>query len=294
MNKTQHDKIADRLAQILLKLNCGERLTITELSEEFNVDKRTIQRDLRRLSSLPIKKENGYYALETYALGRLSLEDIKVFAMASGIQALYPSLSNDFILKLLDKINNSAYLVKNYEYENTQHKNSDFELITDAIVNHNVLSFVYKGTQRTANPYKLINKHGIWYLLADECGTLKNFGFSKILNPQVNNASFAPNQEFLETIKKNELGWLSQNSIEVTLKIEHEATQYFLRRKLLPNQQIIEQTSEYLLLSTKASYEEEILGTVQYWIPHISIVSPPHLQEKLNGILQEYLKTHDR
>ena len=202
MNKTQHDKIADRLAQILLKLNCGERLTITELSEEFNVDKRTVQRDLRRLSSLPIKKENGYYALETYALGRLSLEDIKVFAMASGIQALYPSLSNDFILKLLDKINNSAYLVKNYEYENTQHKNSDFELITDAIVNRNVLSFVYKGTQRTANPYKLINKHGIWYLLADECGTLKNFGFSKILNPQVNNASFAPNQEFWRQSKK--------------------------------------------------------------------------------------------
>ena len=52
-----HDTIATRLSLILTKLNNGERFTAQELSEEFNVNLRTIQRDLNeRLSALPIKK----------------------------------------------------------------------------------------------------------------------------------------------------------------------------------------------------------------------------------------------
>ena len=41
-----HDKIAFRLAQILIKLNDRARLGIDELAEEFNVNKRTILRNL--------------------------------------------------------------------------------------------------------------------------------------------------------------------------------------------------------------------------------------------------------
>ena len=46
-----HDKIATRLALILNKFNSGEKFSIDNLVEEFNVTKRTIQRDLsERLS----------------------------------------------------------------------------------------------------------------------------------------------------------------------------------------------------------------------------------------------------
>ena len=65
--KESSDKIATRLAQILTKLNNGERLTVKELEIEFNVGTRTIQRDLNeRLSYIPIIKEKGYY----YQIGR--------------------------------------------------------------------------------------------------------------------------------------------------------------------------------------------------------------------------------
>ena len=61
--------------------------------EEFNVTKRTIQRDiLERLSYLPIKRDNNFYYLEEYYLGKLNFEDIKNFAILSGIKELYPSL----------------------------------------------------------------------------------------------------------------------------------------------------------------------------------------------------------
>ena len=38
-------------------------------------------------------------------------------------------------------------------------------------------------------------------------------------------------------------------------------------------------------------YEEEVLKVVRYWIPHIKIVEPDYLQEKLLNGLDLYLKT---
>jgi len=50
--KHDYDKILTRLSKILSKLYAGEALLVTELADEFNVSKRTIQRDLNdRLSS---------------------------------------------------------------------------------------------------------------------------------------------------------------------------------------------------------------------------------------------------
>ncbi|MGE3299867.1 MAG: HTH domain-containing protein, partial [Arcobacter sp.] len=79
------DLLAKRLAFILTKLNNGERFTLKELAQEFNVDTKTISRDLKeRLIYIPIKIEGNYYVLEVYVLGILSLEDIQFFATIRG------------------------------------------------------------------------------------------------------------------------------------------------------------------------------------------------------------------
>lgn len=67
------------------KLNNGERFTAEELAEEFNVNVRTIQRDLKdRLFYIPLKNEQNYYFLPSHALGKLSYKDIQNFAHLSG------------------------------------------------------------------------------------------------------------------------------------------------------------------------------------------------------------------
>ncbi|EAJ8010373.1 HTH domain-containing protein [Campylobacter jejuni] len=54
----EYDKLSIRLVQILSKFNNGESLSAQELAQEFNVDTRTIQRDLNeRLAFMPIKKK---------------------------------------------------------------------------------------------------------------------------------------------------------------------------------------------------------------------------------------------
>lgn len=288
-----HDSLAQRLSLILIKLNNGESFTVIELANEFNVSARTIQRDIKeRLSYIPIQKDGDYYSMESYALGKLSFEDIKSFATLSGIKNLYPSLSNEFITDILNVKLNSAYLIKNQGFEDISLKKEYFELMSAAIIKRSPVSFEYKDKQRIVNPYKLINNQGIWYLLADEDSKLKTFTFSKIekFKWEDDTQVFKPKKEFLEQIKQNELNWFTSDElIEVTLQIENKAKEYFTRKEILPNQKIIEENEDYFIISTKVSYDDEILKLVKYWIPYIKIVKPEYLKEKLTTTLKEYL-----
>ena len=181
--KKQYDTIATRLIVILNKLNQGERFTVKELSDEFNVTIRTIQRDLNeRLSFLPIKKVDGYYFLEEYYLGKLNFKDIKNFATLSGIKGLYPTLDDSFISDILSTKLHQAYLIKGHNYENISTKLKEFKLVETAILDNTIVKFIYKDKPRVVKPYKLINTKGIWYLVGVEDDTIKTFSFNKILN----------------------------------------------------------------------------------------------------------------
>lgn len=287
-----HDTLAQRLSLILTKLNNGESFTVIELANEFNVSARTIQRDINeRLSYIPIQKNGDYYSMESYALGKLSFEDIKNFVTLSGIKNLYPSLSNEFITDILNVKLNSAYLIKNQGFEDISLKKEYFELISAAIIKRSPVKFDYKDKSRVVNPYKLINNNGIWYLLADENSKLKTFTFSKIekFKWEDDTKIFTPKKEFLKLIKENNTNWFSNEPLEVTLQIDNQAKEYFSRKEILPNQKIIEENDTHFIICTKVSYDDGILKLVKYWIPYIKILKPEHLKEKLEIVLQKYL-----
>ncbi|WP_423191302.1 DeoR family transcriptional regulator [Campylobacter geochelonis] len=66
-------------------LFCGEKLSIAELSEEFNVSARTIRRDLKqRIAHLPVVCENGFYFLD-YTNYNIKKYDLIKFSKKSGI-----------------------------------------------------------------------------------------------------------------------------------------------------------------------------------------------------------------
>ncbi|PAF45527.1 WYL domain-containing protein [Helicobacter sp. 11S02629-2] len=288
---TSHDKIAMRLAQIITKLNDGEELDLKDLAREFNVSIRTIQRDFNdRLTSLPLDKTSGIYKLEEHSLGKLSYKDIKNFAAVSGILNLYPQLSNEFISSLLNKGANTPYKININTYEELQARDKDFEKLNDAILNHNVITFTYSDKKRELNPYKLINNNGIWYLAGTEEEDLKMYAFSKIQKLKVLNKTFSSKEELVQKIETNNANWFAQKVTEVTLEIKKPLIEFFLRRKILPNQKIVKQSEEKLVLSTNVAYEEEMLGVVKRGIPHIKILKPKDLNDKLKALLKAYIQ----
>lgn len=289
--KKEHDKIGVRLGMILTKFNSGESFTVMELAEEFDVSKKTIQRDLKvRLAYLPIEKKEGRYCLEEYCLGKLSFDDIKNFATFSGLKELYPSLNDAFIIDVLNKKINPSMHIKGYQYEDLSHKLDDFTTIASAIVKKEQIYFTYKEKQRIVSPYRLLNTNGIWYLAGTHDGVLKAFSFSKIANLQSSDISFTVEKKIVDTIEDDSSTWFTENHIEVTLEVDIDVADYFLRRSLLPHQRVLESTDKKLVLFTKVAYEEEILKQVRYWIPHITILAPTYLQEKLEESLKKYLK----
>ena len=95
----------------------------------------------------------------------------------------------------------------------------------------------------------------------------------------------------MNKIFENDTNWFSETTIEVVLEVDNVAKEYFFRQDILPNKRILEQNNEYFIISTKVSYDDEILKVVKYWIPYIKIISPLYLQEKFTNILEDYLKT---
>ena len=290
--KNSRDKIIARLSSTLGKLNAGESVSIPELAEEFSVSTKTIGRDIEAFSFLPIRcDEQDRYSLEPYALGKLSFDDIKNFAALSGVKHLFPSLSDDFIADILNTKIHSAFLIKPPRHEDLSTKSEDFKSITAAILENIPIRCIYKEKSRLLHPYKLVNHQGMWYLVADDEGVLKNFSFSKISDIKIEEKQrFKPHHDFLETLKNPNSNWFSQTMFDVTLEISPEVAEYFLKRNIFPNQTVLKQTKTKLIVKTKVSYDEEILRIVQYWLPHITIIEPEHLQEKLLQNLQGYIK----
>ena len=113
MTSNNHDTLVYRLAQMLVKLNQGERLDPSVLADEFGVNLRTIQRDLNaRFAYLPLQKTDGRYHLDPTFLGKLSTKDIERFAGLAGICGLFPSLNDDFLRDIFDTRVQATLLVK--------------------------------------------------------------------------------------------------------------------------------------------------------------------------------------
>jgi predicted DNA-binding transcriptional regulator YafY len=296
MSNDNHDTLVYRLAQILVKLNQGEKLDPQALADEFGVTLRTIQRDLNvRFAYLPLQKTEGRYHLDATYLGKLNTKDVERFAALAGISGLFPSLSDDFLRDIFDSRIHSALLVKGHHYEDLSGKESTFQELEKAIISRNNVSFEYAksdGLKKylSVSPYKLINNKGIWYLAAIDAQKLKTFSFSKIVQLSVLTSSFELDVKIAGAIDQDEGVWLSGEKQKITLKVNSEIAGYFKRRKLIANQIIETELSDgSLIISCEVGHANQILPIVQYWIPHLHILNPTSLQQEIENNLTQYL-----
>ncbi len=296
MNSGNHDTLVYRLAQMLVKLNQGEKLDPQVLAEEFGVNLRTIQRDLNiRFAYLPLQKTDGRYQLDPTFLGKLNTRDVERFASLAGVRGLFPSLSDDFLRDIFDSRIQSALMVKGHHYENLVGKEVAFRQLEQAIIARRHVSFDYQkddGAKHyaTVAPYKLLNHKGIWYLAARDGDKLKTFSFVKIEHPNLLDTQFDADPAIDKTLEEEDGIWLGEDKKEIVLKIASEVAEYFKRRKLIANQILVKELEDGgLIVSAKVGHPNQVLPVVRYWIPHIRIISPEGLQGEMEQELARYL-----
>jgi len=300
MSDSTHDTLVYRLAQMLVKLNQGEKLDPRTLAEEFGVNMRTIQRDLNeRFAYLPLVKTEGRYHLDPTFLGKLSTKDIERFAGLAGIRGLFPSLADDFLRDIFDSRVQPALLVKGHHYENITGKEQLFRELERAIIARRHVSFDYAKAEglkafTLISPYKLINNKDIWYLVGQDAEKLKTFSLTKISRLITLESQFSWDPKIDNQLAEEDGIWMSEEKQEIVLQVRAEVAGYFKRRRLIANQVIEKELEDGgLIISAKVGHLDQVLPIVRYWIPNLRIISPEGLQLEMEKGLAQYLGQSD-
>ena len=290
-----HERLADRLANILTKLNMGYQLSIKELASEFGVSTRTISRDFDRINTyLPLLQdnENKKFYLDLNYLGKIAPKDIRNFAQLSGISHLYPSLDMSFLRELLDSRAHQIYSAKGYSFEDASQFKELFKVLGKAIQEQRQIGFLYKGESRLVQPYRLIHHHGSWYLAAVRKDQLRTYRISHIqlMHATHEYPQFIPDQDIVKVVEDDDSIWFGQDKQEIILSVDSQVAFYFKQRSILPEQQIVKELNDGgLLVSSKINHDMQLLPLIRFWIPHLKIVNPEGLQEELEIDLKKYL-----
>ena len=289
---SKNEKVSYRLADILTRLNSGEKLSIKNLAQEYQTHPRTITRDLNeRLAFFPFEIEGDSYFLPSHYLGKLTYQDIKNFAQISGFGNLYPKLDKSFLREILDSRANTVYSAKGYFFEDASLFAETLALFKKAIQERYYLEFLYKNEPRMVQPYRIIHHHGCWYLAAVNKDTLRAYRLSRISLPKViESQSFEFDTAILKQLENEESIWFGQQKQEIILSVQGEVALHFKQRQLLPEQQVVKALDDgSLLISSRITHITQILPLVRYWIPHLKIVNPESLQQQLEAELKGYL-----
>lgn len=287
------EKLAQRLSQILARLHQGDVVDKHQLAQDFQVDVRTIERDLgERLRGIVERSADSQWQLTHTARSSIPAKHLHGYARMSGTENLFPDNSLRYLLEQLHTPEQQrATHVQAIAHEDLRPRTQEFVQLQTAIEKKHTCSFSYKGKARNAQPYKLIHKNGVWYLAAEEGSKLKNFSVGLIENLLVDQRSFfVPKRSHKEYIDAKDDVWFTDDTTEVLLRVAPEAAHYFIRRPLLPQQQQRQDSDGSLLVTTHINHIDQLLPIVRYWLPRVRIVQPVAWQEELQAGLRAALE----
>lgn len=294
VSASKGEKLAQRLSNILARLHQGQMLDKHQLSQEFQVDVRTIERDLKdRLTGLVQRNDQGHWELTHAARSTVPAKYLEKYAKLTGTEKLFPDSSLNYLLEQITQTPPERVThVQTVAYEDLRPHTQEFAQLEAAIQQHCHCYFSYKAKPRVVRPYKLIHKNGIWYLAAEEGSQLKIFSVALIEKLRLDESvSFVPKPAHLQYIASTEDVWFTEATTEVLLRVSKDVAHYFTRRALLPQQNHRFDRDGSLLVTAHINHMHQLLPVVRYWLPHVRIIEPQAWHEELGRSLVQALET---
>ena len=296
----------NRLLEIVYILLDKKTVTARELSEHFEVSKRTIYRDIEILSGAGIPvytnkgKGGGIGLLDNYVLNKSMLsnkEQIDILSSLQGLNALNVPDIEPILKKLsaaFDKNNTSWIDVDFSHWGSSGIERQKFSLLRTSILNENVLDFEYvnargEETNRTVEPMKLLFKEQSWYVYG-YCRAKSDFRVFKIT--RMKNLSLI-NETFKRDVPKtvwDDFQSFNGSMIELVLKIEakmaYRVYDEFNQASILKNEE-----GSFIV---KADFPENewLYGYVLSFGEDVEVLEPKHFRETIKRKLEEALKKY--
>jgi len=144
-------------------------------------------------------------------------------------------------------------------------------------------------------PLKIANYEGIWYLIALNAKNdkLRKYHLKSISNIAVTKDLFSTKKKLDELLENAINVWFNDEiePYEVILFLNKHAAKTLKRRPISKSQRVISEYKDGSCdISLQITHEREIISIVQYWMPHIKIVSPEWINEIILGHIDRFLK----
>jgi len=146
---------------------------------------------------------------------------------------------------------------------------------------------------KNLRPHKIVFAEGNWYLVTHDDsefnGGVKFLRLNFIKNVTIHSKTFKKNRDVLAYIQSFQslMSAFDKPKFEVVVFVDGKVERYFKTKKFLDSQTVVKDTKEGLILRYYINNENEILFLAKKWIPHMKIISPSYLQEKLEKMAHE-------
>ena len=304
MQKEMHNK----LTRLLYELNALDKgaIRLKDMAEETGVAVRTIQRDMNDIQEADFPLWNpdpGVYAFEEgFSLERMKLSSAEasiLVLMSDMASSLGGNFGHSFTMlknRLLATPQDNPFFIKMNSGE--MYKDTPItRTLEECVRGREWVTICYKGGKMadySVRPLKLMWVEGFWYLLAlTTDDKLLKFRLEKITSAKATNKPFKYNKNIDKILRESTNIWFEKDRpLEVTLEVSAECAKYFKRKTYFPLQKVERELKDgRILLSCKAAKEEEILPTILHWLPHIKVVSPISLHNRIKDVLNDYLRS---
>jgi hypothetical protein len=185
--------------------------------------------------------------------------------------------------------------------ETYQRLNTDEEEISnleEAILGDYIIEFQYKKQWYHVAPYRLVNFDGIWYLYGKDIEERsdhdhKTWMLEFIDEVQIHYSQThdTPDTEIDEDLS-NAYGakFVPDREIALKLFVDSEIADLFKLKAHFPRQKILEESESGILLHSTISSFDEVEQEIKSWIPHLKVIEPVELKERIERELSAYVR----
>ncbi|MDQ1048759.1 YafY family protein [Streptomyces sp. V4I2] len=304
---------SDRLLSILLLLQTRGRVPAPELAERLEVSVRTIYRDVEALSAsgVPVYAERGRHGgiellagFRTDVTGLTADESRALFILAAqgahaalGLDAALGSALRKVMAALpaphrpAAEVTSRRILVDATRWKDGPRQAVDLETLQDAVFADRRLRLRYRHSGArdvrtyTVDPYGLVAKAGVWYLVADRRGGPRLFRADRVRSATVlaepvrrrPDVELADVWEVLRRQVEERPGGL-----DVTVRVRRDRLDLFLRISASSLVELPDDDGESAWVTARLSYG--VLGEARQLLQfsdRVEVLSPPEVREEL-------------
>lgn len=304
---------SQRILEMISLLSLGQTLCGEKMSRHFETDKRTIQRDMKLLKEFFKDKlyqpKRGCYILQD---GENLYSFIKNTTKTDNLKSFFEfiTLFDDKLLSFFDQ--DEFPMIKQIRRESKVYyrilekpieelQNPFLEQMKEAISARRYADVTLKEIKEKnlvmIKPLKIVFAEGNWYLASITKNYKVNYGFKFFRINFITDFKLLPQtfqrdieaEKFIEDFQSLFQNYKTPN-YEVTLRIDAQVGRYFKVKKHFKSQRVIE-TKENgdLIVTYQINNEMEILPMIKKWLPHIRVLSPKSLDDKIKENLRHYL-----